>query len=102
MRDYNDGCCVTEPDPNPRGLQDTQGGRLIENSCCEERPQIQQEEIEYPRRQINIEPLNYGFIVRVGCQTFAIETPDKLIEKLTGYLKDPSTVERKWQREHIL
>jgi hypothetical protein len=98
---YNDGCCASEPERGRQDLQGLQGGdRLMENPCCEERPQ--QEEVEYPIRGINIEPLNYGFIVRVGCQSFAIETPDKLIEKLTGYLKDPKKTETKWQREHIL
>jgi len=38
---------------------------------------------------INIESLDYGFIVRVGCQTIAIETKKKLIDKLTAYIKDP-------------
>jgi hypothetical protein len=96
---YNDGCCASEPERGRQDLQGLQGGdRLMENPCCEEERPVEQPLI----RQINIEPLNYGFMVRIGCQTFAIETPDKLIEKLTGYLKDPNTVEKKWQREHIL
>jgi hypothetical protein len=91
-----------EIDSNPRGLQSSQEGRMTENTCCEKRPQREQEEVEVPIRGISIEPLNYGFIVRVGCQSFAIETSEKLIEKLTGYLKDPKKTETKWQREHIL
>mgnify|MGYP005608220895 CR=1 FL=1 len=47
-------------------------------------------------RNINIEPLSSGYMVRVGCQTVAIETTDKLVEVLTRYLNDPQGVERAW------
>lgn len=47
-------------------------------------------------KNINIEPLSSGYMVRVGCQTVAIETTEKLIEVLTKYLNDPKTVEKAW------
>ncbi len=47
-------------------------------------------------RNINIEPLSSGYMVRVGCQTVAIETTDKLVEALTRYLNDPQGVEKAW------
>ncbi len=49
-------------------------------------------------RGIFIDPLNYGFIVKIGCQKFAIETKERLIEKLTEYINNPQDVERKWMR----
>lgn len=38
--------------------------------------------------QINIEQLDHGYIVRVGCKSFAIETKEKLIIRLAAYLSD--------------
>ena len=47
-------------------------------------------------RQINIEELNRGFIVRVGCHTFAISTKEELTAKLTEYINDPDKTEKLW------
>lgn len=46
--------------------------------------------------EINISPLDRGFIVRVGCQTMAI--PDKLtlIAKLTAYINNPQETQRRY------
>lgn len=49
-------------------------------------------------RGILIEPLNYGFVVKIGCQRFAIETKERLLEKLTEYINNPMDVEKKWTR----
>lgn len=47
-------------------------------------------------RQIQIEALDYGFIVRCGCQTLAIEDKGTLIAKLTEYISDPVATEAKY------
>lgn len=47
-------------------------------------------------RSINIEQLDLGYVVRVGCQSFAIETADKLLLAMAEYLKSPAEVEKKW------
>ena len=47
-------------------------------------------------RQINIEEVNRGFIVRVGCHTFAISIKAELITKLTEYINEPDKTEKKW------
>jgi hypothetical protein len=47
-------------------------------------------------REIKITQLDYGYIVIVGCNSFAIETADKLIKKLTQYIKQPQEIEQKW------
>lgn len=54
-----------------------------------------------PLRSINIEPLNRGFVVRVGCQSFAIGTKRLLIDKLTQYLSDPQGTEDKWNKGEL-
>ncbi|MDD5220631.1 MAG: hypothetical protein PHV11_08700 [Candidatus Bipolaricaulis sp.] len=48
------------------------------------------------RRPINIQPLNYGYEVTVGCQKLAIEKPETLLKHLGAYLKDPAKVEKLW------
>ena len=47
-------------------------------------------------RSINVEELNYGFIVTVGCHRFAIETGKKVSEMIGEYLKNPKEIEKKW------
>jgi len=53
-------------------------------------------------REVRITQIDYGYIVKVGCQTLVFENMDTLIEKLTAYLKDPNAVEKKWMTEGIL
>lgn len=45
---------------------------------------------------INIEPLNFGFLVTVGCQRFAIETKETLVKDIAAYLADPRGVYEAW------
>jgi len=47
-------------------------------------------------RDVCVKQLNYGYIVTIGCHKFAIETPEKLIEKLGEYIKSPQETESKW------
>lgn len=47
-------------------------------------------------RQINIEEVNRGYFVRIGCQTFAIGTKAELISNLTEYINEPTKTEKKW------
>jgi len=47
-------------------------------------------------REVNIRQLNYGYIINIGCQNFAIESVEKLIVNLETYLKNPSETEKKW------
>ena len=55
-----------------------------------------------PLRPIEIEPISSGFLVRVGCQRIAIETPDKLIYMLTKYLTDPTKFESEWYSKDVI
>ena len=81
-------------------------GRILTNDqdqCCNSESLANEPIPERPiaensnqSKRINIEPLNYGYIVTVGCQKFAIESSEKLVLNLAEYLKDPNGVERKW------
>lgn len=52
--------------------------------------------IKRQARDIEIKPLNYGYLVIIGCQRFAIEDPAKLTKMLELYLKDHEKVEKEW------
>jgi len=69
-----------------------------ERPTKELRPEpINGETIPEPKiREINIQAMDHGFVVRVGCQTFAIEDAQKLMNNLTAYLKDPGGMEKQW------
>jgi hypothetical protein len=47
-------------------------------------------------RQINIEELNRGYIVKVGCHNFAISTKDELTRLLVKYINEPIKTEKLW------
>lgn len=51
---------------------------------------------------ISIEPLNRGFVVRVGCQTFAFETHEKMLKYLTEYLTNPKGFETNYREGLVL
>lgn len=41
---------------------------------------------------VSIRQISYGYIVEVGCRTFAIEDSTRLIDLLGRYLKSPNEV----------
>ena len=65
-------------------------------SCDCESEKSCTKEIQYSFRDFSVNKLNYGYVVRVGCHQFAIETPEKLIDKLTEYILDPNRCESNW------
>ena len=52
--------------------------------------------------EIKITALDYGYMVKVGCQSFAIESTEKMIKNLEAYLNDPRGVEKKWNEKKEL
>jgi hypothetical protein len=53
-------------------------------------------------RDINIQQIDYGYIVQVGCQRIAIENIDKLIELLVRYIKEPNKVTEEYYSKKLL
>lgn len=47
-------------------------------------------------REVMVKQLSRGYVVTVGCQSFAISTPAELISKIAEYVNDPQATERKW------
>ena len=52
-----------------------------------------------PSHHISVEPLNRGFVVRVGCQSFAISSKQELVKLFAAYVLDPVKVEADWMKE---
>lgn len=50
-------------------------------------------------REISINPLDNGYVVRVGCQSFAVMTKEDLIKKLIAYIQNPDEVETRYHKE---
>ena len=47
-------------------------------------------------REVRIQPLDSGYLVKVGCQSVAVETTEALIKNLNDYLTRPAAFERAW------
>lgn len=68
--------------------------RLVMNEpCCENRREVDDRPerilVEKPY-DLNIEHMNRGYVVRIGCQRIAVEKKETLIEYLTKYINDPA------------
>jgi len=64
---------------------------IAEESGRAEQPVLRQNMYD-----ISITPLDFGFIVKVGCKRFAIESKDRLINELTHYINNPSEAYKDW------
>lgn len=53
-------------------------------------------------RELTIRQLEYGYMIKVECQTFAIEKLDVVIDMITNYLHNPSTMEEMWRNGELV
>jgi hypothetical protein len=53
-------------------------------------------------RSINIQPLNRGYVVNVGCQSVAVSSKRELKRLLNDYIDDPYQVEQDYYAGKIL
>jgi hypothetical protein len=88
----NEKCCISEALPEPP-CQD----RSNYDGCA---PTI--DTGRNKARKILIEELDYGYLVKVGCQTVVIEKSEKLIKILTQYLTDPQATENLYHTGKLL
>lgn len=73
---------------------DEQATNVVSESCCEAR--TSRDPANEKPRDIIIKSLNLGYLVQVGCQTFAIEERNKLLINLEAYLTNPQETEKEW------
>lgn len=73
---------------------------MEERAClAEPMPIHSYENLNY---RIEINTLNHGYVISVGCQTFAIEERERLISLLAAYLRNPGEVQRDWTENKLL
>ena len=71
--------------------------------CCESEDCGMDEASPVSKTQkITINALDFGYNVKVGCQTIAVEEIPKLIKNLEAYLNNPKEIERKWMKDKKL
>jgi len=47
-------------------------------------------------RDTRIQQLNKGYVVHVGCHTFAFSTKEEMIYSLLKYINEPGKTEQEW------
>lgn len=101
-RNFNNetACCRQSEPCEVSGYAIPQRECFGNQDCCE----APTPPIETPKKaySINIEQLDFGYIVRVGCQTFAVESIEKVVANLEAYLKDPKDIEKQWYSNKTL
>jgi len=55
----------------------------------------------YSPRTVVIEPMHYGYVVKLDCHNFAFESADRALNYVTEYLKDPQGTEKKWWNKEL-
>lgn len=59
------------------------------------------ERLTYEARTVVIEPMHYGYVVKLDCHKFAFESADRALKYITEYLKDPQGTEQKWWKHEL-
>lgn len=52
-------------------------------------------------RKIEITNLDYGYLINIGCHSFAIGKYKKLVKLLAEYLANPQATEKKWYNNQL-
>jgi len=52
-------------------------------------------------REILITEVDHGYIIKIGCQTLALETQTSLFLNLKKYLEDPQGIEQRWMSNDL-
>jgi hypothetical protein len=52
-------------------------------------------------RTVVIEPMHYGYVVKLDCHRFAFESADRVLQYIGEYLKDPNATEKKWWNKKL-
>jgi hypothetical protein len=47
-------------------------------------------------RETRIQQLSSGYVVSVGCQSFAFSTKEEMVGKLLEYINSPAITEKNW------
>jgi hypothetical protein len=100
----NPGRVVYDYDPQTQMVVDdeqiTSDYRYADREARAEDPQPVQDGGSRARTVI-IQPMHYGYVVRLDCHEFAFESADRALNYVTEYLKDPQGTEKKWWNKEL-
>lgn len=88
LRETEDDSCKTEQSYDER---DANASECL-NEYATPSPIMHHEKM----REINIREVNKGFILNIGCHTFAFTKTSDFIPELTKYLTNPQETEKDW------
>jgi len=72
---------------------------IQDRPLCEEKKEWKPSRKELLRQhEINIGFLDVGYIIRVGCKSFAFKSVEEAINELNMYVADPHTSIEKWNK----
>lgn len=72
-------------------------GRAAVSNYDEKMPMnIMEENTQQRINEISISEVDRGYIVRVGCKTFAISSKTELMDLLIEYINNPKETEKKY------
>lgn len=63
---------------------------------------IEAPSVDFSGHVIHIQILSYGYSLNIGCQSFAFEDLDKMMNNLKAYLKEPNKVGNEWMKNKNL
>lgn len=52
-------------------------------------------------KEIRISQVDHGYIINVGCQTFAVESIKRLVKNIEKYLESPEEIEKAWMSKNL-
>jgi hypothetical protein len=67
-----------------------------------EETNIQNNEEYYEKYDIQIDELDYGYRVKVGCKGFAIESKETLLNMITKYINNPAEVQKEFFNKTLI
>ena len=85
----------------PRGSSYNDNIITADRPYCGEGPDVPLDRRQR-MRTVTIEELDYGYVVRVGCQSIAVEDSAVLIKNLIKYMENPEKVEKEWRTKKEL
>lgn len=50
----------------------------------------------HEKYDVQIQELDHGYMVRVGCKSFAIESKETLLNMITKYINNPAEVQKEF------
>ena len=56
----------------------------------------------HEKYDVQIQELDYGYMVRVGCKSFAIENKETLLSMITKYINNPIKIQKEFHNKTLI